>query len=263
MSESEPFSTIDIEELSLRGAVAFAARCAQRLRPLYGYANPEYVDSINKAMTIAANFAAGINIEGSVDDEIHLVSDAAIDTPSTNAIRAIAYAAAAAEAANADRIEDAYNYAYNVLHVYKTSFLGISDQEPLADYHYLLLLGHDPRPAIGDPIDLNSLGSLWPNGEPYWYREAVESQKIFAAEVTTKIRADGQLSVDSLQRQYDEAEPAPIFDIYWEDDRITEEDIAAVTEYLACLHREQGGSGLKPIDGNSQLPAQEFAGGES
>ncbi len=170
----------DLEQLSLRGIIAFAARCAKRVQPRFRLAKSitgfaEHQRAVSTAVSMAEKFCQLPDINATVaaagaDTAAYDAADAQIHIASS----AAACAAAACEAANtAEDAAPAFdaacaaNYAMSASGDHADEFA----EAACSDYERLLEADQGIWPDLGDPIDPSEdgpLGPLWPDGPPNW-----------------------------------------------------------------------------------------------
>lgn len=173
----------DLERLSLRASIAYAARCTRRVQPLCRSLTLKHRQAIERAIALAESFVGGeIPAPSAVIPAMARVSlgvadaaaAAAADVTAEAVVQAAARtshvllagaagaenAAAAASAAIDAAAEDAVRVAEAARH----------------DFEYLLSnhpRGDDP---LGEQFEISEMGLLWPNGEPQWYTDANETK---------------------------------------------------------------------------------------
>jgi hypothetical protein len=179
----------DLSNLTLRGNVAFAARCARRIRPLVHLpddapARAARLQALDAAQQLAEDFARGEEVPAGlaqgvaaaaheVAEDIYEVAGFAAYAPA-HAVRGVFQAARAArgEASFVEVIAAAFG-ASRVLIVN-----GGSGMEPFilaalrADFEALLRLRLGRPGELGASVDASEagpLGTLWPAGTPPWY----------------------------------------------------------------------------------------------
>ncbi|NQT14971.1 MAG: hypothetical protein HQ582_19605 [Planctomycetes bacterium] len=136
---TDPPTEDDLKRLPLRSIVAYAVRCARRVRPLHYSDNPEHVQAVDSAIEIAEQFATG-------GAAVAVVRAAAARAPAAYAADACATAIVQASVRDFERL------------LALTKERGQSSAE------------------LGDPVDVSEtgpLGSLWPGEEPCGNAELV------------------------------------------------------------------------------------------
>jgi len=180
----------DLGQLTLRGNVAFAVRCALRIRPCFELPadaprQREKVAAVDRAIRLAAAFCNGQPLERGAAAAIARVAEAVAEETS-EFTRCAGYAAvrAAEAAANAEEVVRNPNDS-GIMEVVAAAFgsgrvlAANADTFTLdyvaavlcADVDKLLSLGHGGSPELGPPLDPSEagpLGPLWPNGTPLW-----------------------------------------------------------------------------------------------
>jgi len=180
-----------LRKLPVRALAAFAARCARRVRPLFGSHLPG-VDAVEHAIVVSERFASGVAV---TDDDAQAAAKAAAwaanasvnaaaaaSCPSTAfyAARFAAYSAAdaavtrsAADAASA--AESAYSAAALLSFAAGPAPRTDTDRAMSGDLRRLVDLDLGDMRTLGREIDATRagpLGALWPEGEPEWFHRA-------------------------------------------------------------------------------------------
>lgn len=180
----------ELSKLPARATAAFAARCARRVRPLFGSHLPGG-EAIEHAIVVAEQIASGVTVK---DDDAkaaakaaawaaHAASNAAAaaDCPSTAVSAAQAAAYAAVEAADCSPAGAAESADAAVAYVsYADESAGFSPESDteramVEDLRRLAALRLGEPQTLGREIDTTptgALGPLWPDGEPEWFRRA-------------------------------------------------------------------------------------------
>ena len=188
-------SLSDLAQLTLRANVAFAVRCAQRIRPCFALPEDaprrrEQTGAIDRAIGAATAFCHGQPEEAG--RTAAAVSEAAVVAEETceftrfagyaavRAAEAAAYAEEIVRSPSHSGINDVVAAAFGAGRV----LAGNADPHTLdmvvaalfADLEKLLSLAPgnsvDLGPAL-DPSESGPLGSLWPDGKPSWCVEGV------------------------------------------------------------------------------------------
>ena len=178
---------IDLSRLPPHAIVAYAARCAMRVCPLFGRAGVphEQAASLTRAIDAAERVASGhvLSVEEmAAADEAEAAAVAAVGNPAAcHAARAAAFAARAAcaadqapyaaEAFGGDAARAAHAAAVAAVDPGSASEAAhYADYAARADYERLVLLNRG-APPLGLPIHCSEdgpLGPLWPEGKPSW-----------------------------------------------------------------------------------------------
>ena len=186
------------DNLSRTAMVALAARSARRVLPLALRELPgEHARAVMDAIEVAESFAMTAEVSS-----LNAVASAA------RAVSYASYALAASHAAAASSAAD-------------------------SDFKRLKALGLGKPGTVGQPIDPSQngpLGSLWPHGEPEWYRKAWDD--VAAREEKEKQEASAQLSSES--------NAAPIT-LLFDASEFSDEDIATALTRFSDLYRSIGG----------------------
>lgn len=190
----------ELSKLPQRAVVAFAARCARRVRPLFGSHLPGG-EAIEQAIVVAEQMAAGTNV--TVDDAKAVAkaaawaandaanAGAAAKCPSTanaaakSAAVEAAYARSPAEAASVAVSADAAV----TMASFATESAGFDPRSDLEktmfeDLRLLAALDLGEANTLGREIDVTPtgpLGPLWPEGEPEWFRRACAAAEAMLA----------------------------------------------------------------------------------
>jgi len=240
----------ELSELPRWARVAYAARCARRVRPLFKHFWPEapeeHIEAVDNACRLSAASAA---YPAAVARAAAAARTAAIFTAAYDAANprfvaaaavarsAVAYAAAyaaadarsAAAAATAARsVTDAYAFAYALTEAAYAS--SASDAAARRDFNLLHKLAQGAASADwGErtpwtdetPVDPDLLGPLWPFGEPEGWPEEAREPRAGDRRIRIKLTAPPHVS--------------------------DEESAAAMAELVRRmddLQRAMGGSGL-------------------
>jgi hypothetical protein len=235
--------------------VAYAARCARRVQPLFRL-DPcipqcaEHEAAVERAISVAERFCLFRDIYTSAATlptaaatyATATAANAYDSAAAAYAAAATAAAAAAPDAAAAYAAADAYDsaaaaYAAGAFTA-SAAYAGhaasaAASAAAYADFHALLQLKLGAYPELGQPIDPTEngpLGPLWRDGAPDW----------FTRPVTRKPRARPE-SIPDAQ---------PVLEVFIEPGDASKENIQEVLEALSDLHRESGGLGLEfSVDG--------------
>lgn len=172
----------ELRELHVRACVAYAARCAMRVRPLLGRAGdhpsaPEHRDTIDRAIGVASRYAENGDAAA---DEARAAREAAeaVATVAPSALAyEVAYAASYAakavqavwddEADVADAAADAAGAGARAVPRAAASWLDaimLYGKAVGLDYQRLADTNGLPADALGSFL----LSPLWPEGEPEW-----------------------------------------------------------------------------------------------
>jgi hypothetical protein len=208
----------DLAELPLRAIVAFAVRCARRVRPLYRFSDPARKKAIDRALELAASFAkhdVGKYFRNNIGATAY---DAGGPAASAAYAASDAYVGAFDDAAYAayDAAVAAAHAAHNAVDVYEAADL---------DYRMLVSLNLGSAGSLGrfvDPSGQGPLGPLWPWGEPAWLHNS-------------------EAAKDAIRT----TEPdAPSITFYFDTAEFTDEEIAEILGDLSDLYRSIGGDAL-------------------
>lgn len=198
-NEFELPSKEKLEQLSLRAVVAYAARCARRVQPLYHSDDPKHVEAVEQAILVAENFASSnadvrtaANANANANADADAIADAnAVFVAFANAnadanadantaakaahhalTAAIAAAKVVAYAADANAADDAAlaaAYAADAAYTARANDVitkANTDEKFIfacqTDFEKLLALTESSVSKLGNPIKLEELGPLWP-----------------------------------------------------------------------------------------------------
>lgn len=190
-NQSRAVGLNDLGELTLRGNVAFAVRCAERMRPCFKLPSAaerqrEKTAAVDAAIRIATAFCRGLPGEpGRAAAAVRVATDVAEESgedtcwsayAAVRAAEAVVYAeAVAADPANSEVTEvvAAAFGAGRVVAANVDSFgMGQVTAALRADVDKLLSLAGGPTDTLGptiDPSENGPLGALWPAGTPLCY----------------------------------------------------------------------------------------------
>ena len=257
----------ELRALPRRAIVAYAARCARRVQPLYRSRDKRRVQAVDDAIALAEWFAKGEPLivgeasEGGLPDVMYgagaafaaafaaaRAARAAFADPAAAAADASKGAAAAADAAIYLLGDDALANAAAAAARAADAARGLLVVAARADYERLRSICRQALPELGDPIDPGEngpMGPLWPQGPPEGW-PAAEAKEESAPEV------EGDLA-----RRAREARPAGLVSVYFDDRGFSEEEKLLVMGYLGEVYRDLGGIGLKVTGGSTLVPARE------
>jgi hypothetical protein len=152
---------------------------------------------------------------------------------------AAAYAAHAAAHAAADADDDRED------NVEATNAAAIATNEMLRtcrhDYQLLLELSGQAGGELGTPIDLATLGPLWPEGELRWERTV----QVPSATATWGVGTP-KVVVTPADNATSEVGP-PSLIIAWDPEILSEDDYARLVTALGDVVRAEGGTGIKRL----------------
>lgn len=241
-----------LAKLPHRAIVAFAARCARRVRPLADVLREDFQDAIDRAIAGTESVARGGDAVGAVAAAEDIWAAVAPGRPAVSVAEA---AAEAAEAAKAVEVRDTAGAAVHAAAAAKaavhaaaaaagagrghawgpdtTEAVWNAEAATRADVVRLIALGLGEPGTPGLPIDPSEavpLGPLWPGGEPEW------------------LRKEGPRTPEPLEILDLEDVPELVVEIDVPDDA-TDEDVLALVGELVLqaddLHRSLGGQGLQ------------------
>lgn len=183
----------ELRKLPLGAIVAYAARCARRVQPLYGRAAgaakpTKHEAAIEWAISLAENFCLRHEVSGAAYAAAYDARDAVDAADARDAARAASAAARAAayafdipksavyeHAVYANRVaieaDDAANAAARAAN-HACDGARAVEAAARADFDRLLQLNQGTYPQLGTPIaatENGPLGPLWPGGPPDWF----------------------------------------------------------------------------------------------
>ena len=183
----------DLKNLPLRAIVAYAVRCARRVRPLYGRAGgiadlAEHEAAVEGALSLAERFCFGDDVGQGAYGAAYGAGDAADTAAAQDAARAASAAARAAAYAFDIPKSAVYDHPVYASRVaaeavdaagaaaraagHASDDAGTVEAAAKADFDRLLELNQGAYPELGQPIDPTAngpLGPLWPGEPPKWF----------------------------------------------------------------------------------------------
>ncbi len=248
----------ELRKLPRWACVAFAARCARRVQPLFKFGWPgapdEHVRAVDRAIALAeesahmgradslildaARAAYAANAAARAANAAARAANAA--NAAARAARAAAYAAnAAANAANdADADADAADAAAAARGA-DAAARGAdaaargaaADAAARADYELLVALSKKNRNPEAT-VDVALLGPLWANGEPKWWP-----------------KEDRHIGMSTAML------PSPRIAVVWDPEVVPEDDYKEIMALLGELCRAAGAVGIQPLTtGECEVP---------
>lgn len=238
-------STAELKQLPRWARVAFAARCAGRVRPLYLHARPVALsgdlEAIDTAIAIAANAAAraahaaradAARVDAYVDD--HYVDAAG------HAARAAVLAARAAAAVHGARAAAAAHAAVHAAGEAAAIAAGFANSDAVArairsDFESIRRRAADERWDDDTPVAQEVFGPMWPEGAPDGWPDVdpVTGRATEQRETGTHVTPAGrQPGGDRVS-------------VYIDPGDADADDIAELFAALSDLHRAHGGFGLE------------------
>jgi len=284
----------ELRALPRRAIVAYAARCARYVQPLYRSKDERHVQAVEDAIALAERFAKGEPPRAGEASEAILAMVLA-DSYAAYAARAAAKAVYAADAdaeaaragANAAR---AAAFAGGPAADAARRLLVISAR---ADYERLRSICPQGFGELGEPIDPGENGPLgplcpigpleeWPAGlvaidagldagfiasggltsrdfAPEGKAIESEGKGIHAAADVQRAQAEKTFAEveGELARLANEARPAGLVSVYFDDRGFSARERLLVLKYLAEVYRDRGGTGLKVAGGSTLVPSRE------
>lgn len=233
-NDARPFEQ-KIRTLPRLAQVAFAARCARRVQPLFRYYWPEAPDdgllAIDRAIDTAEQSAVNVwevmsqlRAHGDASSAFLAIAVAARNAAAT-ATHAIARSAGytAADAAAAAVVLIGKSPPARMEGAADTALSAVKQAEPLilADFETLVRLARDNNWTNDTPVPQNVFGPMWPSGVPDWWpiKEPQSSSD------------DGIVLEIEIPEDMDDADIAA--------------HITMLVEDANRLHRALGGHGLK------------------
>lgn len=246
----------DLKKLSPRARAAYAARCARRVQPLYTSADPRHIEAVENAIAMAERFAGGAcAVHTAVPDAYAAAIRAATAAGAAYAAYAADAAAAlgaALGAADADAFPDvAYAAAVRMCNAADAAARAYAARTVAAggvavaatraalaicvsnDYRRLLGLSPARGRKKDRPVDVATLGPLWPDGEPDWYTRAVKARQ---QDASSKLELDQDATVGP-----------PALVIAYDPDLVSEDDYKRLVAAIGDIVRSEGGAGLKRL----------------
>jgi len=231
----------EIEQLPRWARVAFAARCARRVQPLYVIAWPDahknHIRDIDAAITLAEeaaenavkNAKISLAAAGNAADSAGYVGDDidAYHAVGYTAVRAATYAAATAAFAadSANPVEDAISISNVVAAAREAVFIEITHVR--RDLDLLLAKALEEKWDAKTPVPPTVFGPMWPGGEPEWLHEG----KLPGAMSSEAKTAAEPLALSEVS--------SPQFVVVWDPDVIDEQDYADLVEAIGDLVRSE------------------------
>lgn len=234
----------EIAELPRWAKVAFAARCARRVYPLFELGWPEAPAKHKKAIIEAIEFAEKAAADATfaapaAADKADVVANNAYDD---NAAAYAAYAARAsadavrtAIAANtnvaADTVDDATDAADaadDVAPVTNVNYIILLISHIWLDFNELYITAISNKWTDDTPLPLTFFGPLWPDGEPNW-KDILSEQD--TKEVNKENKSEKGLSIQAVIPDYISAEQASV-------------ELIKLFDALSEYHIACGGNGL-------------------
>lgn len=254
----------ELDQLPRWALVAFAARCAERVRPLFRYFWPdapqEHIDAVDAAGTLAWRTASQASVPAGSTDTVTHAANAETAGRLANADTAAAAAAAAAHAANAAlaaytakgagteyaaRASRAAAAAAAARAAARAADLAAvraavraADIAMRRDYELLKTLAAREGWTGESPVDPDLLGPLWAEGEPEgWPESSAQKNRSSEAEFS-------QGSVARVVKIRRKDMDIPHVDFWIDPGDATSDDIAELFIALSDLQRALGGEGL-------------------
>ena len=183
----------DLKKLPLGAIVAYAARCARRVQPLYGRAAgiaelPKHTADVEGAIVLAEDFCLSHAVSTPAYAAAYHARTAADAADAKDAARAAAAAARAAAYAFDIPKSAVYDHSVYASRVAAEAADGAqaaaraadhasagaqaAEAAARADFDRLLTLNQGTYPELGQPIDPTEngpLGPLWPEEPPEWF----------------------------------------------------------------------------------------------
>lgn len=231
----------EISRLPRCAQVAFAARCARRVQPLFNHFWPDapkkHLDAVDAAVRLAENCASTASLTASAVDAVKAYAAANATTAAYSANTANAAAAvAAANAADATaKAADATaNAAVTAVAVAAGDAAAAANAvaakagiaEIVADFEFLLAAAEGEQWDDNTPVPPEFFGPMWPNGTPDGWPEEVA---VDAAQVLKLQIAVPQDMNDTQSRDFNEK-------------------VKAFLTALSAFDASMGGTGLQILD---------------
>ncbi len=246
MSEPTIPTVEEVAALPRWAQVAFAARCARRVLPLFRAFCPpvlaERFAAVERAMSVAAASAAVAHADASDDAVYTAAADAAIAAADVEVahLAAGASANAARAAAIAASSADASDYASAA--ALAAARAGAAADAIRLDFGTLQETARQNRWDDNTPVSPAIFGPLWPNGPPpKWPSYAEPSDS--TGEPAGEADRGGGASIDTV------SPPAVV--VVWDPRTVSPKQYAKFVAALDRLAKSQGGAGLKRLEGKS------------
>ncbi len=273
MAEVRLPTVMDLRALSLRAKVAYAARCAERVRPSWRWDDYRHVAAVAEAVAIAWRYAEGKHVRSGdaamaaiaagraviaaiTAEAANYGAKAARVADATRAAARAAEAAAKAAAAGDEVTTDAEAARFaraarvaRVTRAAETAGRAAAEAAEAAAYGATVLaaaaradcdrlraISGEQCSELGDPIDLSEngpLGPLWPEGPPPGWPEQKGEHSALPA-----------VQPDSI---------AQSFSVYLDPGDAPTELLTDFFVALASVYRSMGGSGLKIVKDDRRL----------
>jgi hypothetical protein len=181
----------DLGQLSLRANVAFAVRCAQRIRPRFNLpadapSRREKLAAVDRAIRVAAAYCEGLPMEpGQAEAALRMAAAVANESDEITSYAGYGAVRAAEAAIHAEefvrhpgdsRIMEVVAAAFGAGRVLAANAGAFSSDLVVAalyaDLVKLMSLSQGHCQQLGPPIDpaeTGPLGTLWPAGAPAWF----------------------------------------------------------------------------------------------
>jgi hypothetical protein len=269
--KSTNISRDEVFKLPRWARVAFAARCARRVQPLFVSQWPDtpdkHVQGVDNAITIAERSAhnaraavGGIDATAFAADAVRVADDATIfakaaayaaDTARAAATAALTVddggaASAAAHAANA-ALSAAVLAARGSVYTVRAS-IQVGPQIR-RDFELLSRLADSEKWTDCSPVPPEVFGPLWPDGEPHgwpWWKATAANPALTRA---TKTVVQSFVVVPQVKTDVSEAlasfASSPRFSLVLDPGDATKEEVQELFEALNDMHVAAGGLGLE------------------
>ncbi len=244
----------ELQKLSIYAMVAFAARCARRVQPLFdAWGDDEEVAAVERAIAIAEQYSQGSSVEAATTSNTGSAHSFAARTAAVyGAVARAAFAARAADSAYAARAAVARARAAvagNAAASARAADNAFAAHAAVAraDYDQLLEAFEGKDDAI---VPHNFFGPPWPDGEPEGWQEAIDKIRKAHREFYLKLSSERDnpdaSSSSELPSASGVAEPEPLFDLVVEGD-VPPELVQRLVMQLSALHEITQGVPLEVV----------------
>ncbi|MDB5309350.1 MAG: hypothetical protein JWO38_3552 [Gemmataceae bacterium] len=241
----------EIAKLPRWARVAFAARCARRVLPLFNHSVPNardrHLSAVVRAVDLAEQGASSTDSKdftyGAVASEAFIASTAVAN----KVARATARAANAA-ASSCASVDNAAAVVAATLAACEAD----SRTLPMIvrDFQAILGLARAGNWTDDTPVPPSVFGPMWPDGQPTGWPKVINAGDVAAA--VDGVTVTSTASVIALEPP----DIDPLIDVYFAEGEFSAEEMQLFLDYLAANYRDLGGTGLKVVEGQTLVPAE-------
>lgn len=240
----------EIAQLPRWAQVAFAARCARRVLPLFKAGCPDasekHVSAVERAVDIASQAASQAHVASQTAawDAAMVASQAQAIAASQAQAKAAAMVAVLAATASASQaasqaLPQAVARAASQAHV-ATLTAAASGSWIREDFDLLAQTARAEQWTDNTPVPPEFFGPLWPDGPPPgWPTEK-----------------DGAAKISELSVRPDTSRISPQIEVYFQADELTPEEIELFLEYLDAVYHEKAGGRLMVVEPRAMEPEE-------